>query len=135
MIACNFFPSSTPWGELQRPQSSLSPPPVPLYSPPHSHGHGNEEDMGGDGHTPPKVLVVVEEATRRGSNNEDDDVMPATESAGHVRSSLQLGSTAQIASSSMSSSTSSLVNDSCSNLPQVLLDKVRYTIMIRLMKI
>lgn len=90
--------------------------------------------MGGDGHTPPKVLVVVEEAMRRGSNNEDDDAMPATESVGHVRSSLQLGSTAQIVSSSMSSSTSSLVNGSCSNLPQVLLDKVRFKVMIGLMK-
>ena len=90
--------------------------------------------MGGDGRTPPKVLVVVEEATRRGSNDEDDDAMPAAESVGRVRSSLQLGSAAQIASSSMSSSTSSLVNGSGSNLPQVLLDKARYAIMIRLMK-
>ena len=108
---CDFIPFSTPWGELQRPQSSLSPPP-------------DREDSGRGNHTPPQVLVMVaeEEATRRRSN---DDVVPATESTSHVRSSLQLGSTAQLAlSSSMSSSTSSLMNGSCSNLPQVLLDKV-----------
>lgn len=104
-----FILFSTPWGELQRPgQSSLSPP--PLSSPP-----PDEEDSR---HTPP-VLVVVDEA-RRGSN----DAMPvSTGSTSHVRSSVQFGSTAQILPSS-TSSTSSLVNGSCSNLPQVLLDKV-----------
>ena len=111
-IMCDFIPFSTPWGELQRPQSSLSPPP-------------NREDSGRGNYTPPQVLVMVaeeEEATMQRSN---DDVVPATESTSHVRSSLQLGSTAQLAPrSSISSSTSSLMNGSCSNLPQILLDKV-----------
>jgi hypothetical protein len=66
--------------------------------------------------------MVAEESTTRQRSN--DDVIPVTESTSHVRSSLQLGSAAQLAPSSMSSSTSSLMNDSCSNLPQVLLDKV-----------
>ena len=100
---------STPWGELQRPgQSSLSPP--PLSSPPPDE----KDDIR---HTPP-VFMVVEEA-RHGSN----DAMPVTESTGQVRSSVQFGSTAQMLSSA-SSSTSSLINASGSNLPQVLLDKV-----------
>lgn len=120
-MSCNYqrylshIPFSTPWGELQRPHSSLSEvgrgSPPPLSSPP--------PDKEGDSHTPP-VLLVVEDSKH------ESDALPVIESATLVKSSDKLGSTEQLISSTSSSSINNgLIKGSCLNLPQVLQDKVR----------
>lgn len=96
---------STPWGEIQRPHSSLSEiecDSAPPTSPP---------PPGEQGHTSPIVIMV-------GEASHDNSV---TESTSQKKSSVQFGSTTQISSSS----SENLSNISCSTLPQVLLDKVR----------
>ena len=98
-------PFSTPWGEIERPHSSLS-----------DIGHGyapptSPPPPGEEGHTSPIVVVV----------NETINDNSATESTSQRKSSVKFGSTTEISGGS----SENLSDISCSALPQVLSDKVR----------